>query len=562
MANLWPRTLPASIRNNPLRRAEVRVYDKLSQVLDGSFTAFYSSPWLGTDHLGNEKDGECDFLVAHPTLGYLAIEVKGGGISYDPADRQWRSTNGAFTFKIKDPVEQSRSAKHELLKKLKELPGWHSRWVHNSHGVIFPDAAAVQGDLGADKPRELFCCAKEFAHGLRDWIEARMGLNAGHAGTDKLGKDGIAALEKILAQPFNLAFRISSAMEIAREELGVLEPSQFHVLQHIAEIPRAEIKGGAGTGKTVLAIEEARRAAALGQRTLLTCFSQPLANELRRRIGIQANLTVGCISDVSIDTLQKAGVPLPPPSERSQQFVNEKLPELFLDALALRQELRWGHVVIDEGQDIFGNWWIPIDAAVAENGTLRVFSDTNQRVYAEKALPSADLQVVPIRLTRNLRNTKAIHSAASMHYEGPEIIAEGPNGLPVNWIESSSQEAMVTAAYAEVRRLVYQEQVATSEIAVLFPDSLWVEKFLVAVSRSDLEFANCDDLETERIVVDTIQRFKGLERPAVVLVAGTDGSANPESAYVGLSRPRFYLSVVAHPLEIKWLREGLVRSDS
>ena len=536
------------------------MYDKLSQVLDDSFTVFYSSPWLGMDHLGNEKDGECDFLVAHPTLGYLAIEVKGGGISYDPADRQWRSTNGAFTFKIKDPVEQSRSAKHELLKKLKELPGWHNRWVHISHGVIFPDAAAVTGDLGADKPRELFCCAYQFAHGPHDWIEARMRSNAGQPGPDKLGKDGIAALEKILAQPFNLAFRISSAMEDAKEELGILEPSQFHVLQHIAEISRAEIKGGAGTGKTVLAIEEARRAAALGRRTLLTCFSQPLANELRRRTGVETNLTVGCIRDVSIETLQKAGVPLPPPSERSQEFMDAKLPELFFDALSLRPDLRWEHVVIDEGQDIFENWWIPIDAAVAENGVLRVFSDTNQRVYAGKVLPSADLQIVPIRLTRNLRNTKAIHAAALMHYEGPEIVAEGPNGLPVTWIEAGSQVAMVTAAYAEVRRLVYQEQVATSEIAVLFPDSPWVERFLVAASRSDLEFANCDDLETERIVVDTIQRFKGLERPAVVLVAGTGDFANPEPAYVGLSRPRFYLSVVAHPLEMKWLQEGLKES--
>jgi Nuclease-related domain len=147
MAKLWPRTLPASIRDDRRRRAEVRVFEKLANILDDSYTVFYSSPWLGTDHLGNEKDGECDFMVAHPLLGYLAIEVKGGGISFDSTIRQWWTTDSnGFRFKIKDPVEQARSAKHELLKKLKNLPGWRERWVHNSHGVIFPDAATVPAD--------------------------------------------------------------------------------------------------------------------------------------------------------------------------------------------------------------------------------------------------------------------------------------------------------------------------------------------------------------------------------------------------------------------------------
>lgn len=78
MAVLWPRKLPRSVLDDPRRRAEVRVYNRLAEVLNDTFHVFYSSPWLGTDRLGNEKDGECDFLVAHPDHGILAIEVKGG----------------------------------------------------------------------------------------------------------------------------------------------------------------------------------------------------------------------------------------------------------------------------------------------------------------------------------------------------------------------------------------------------------------------------------------------------------------------------------------------------
>jgi len=555
MAKLWPRTLPASIRSDSRRSAEVRVFDKLSNVLDDTYTVFYSSPWLGEDQLGNEKDGECDFMVAHPTHGYLAIEVKGGGISFDPIDRQWWTTDSnGFRFKIKDPVEQARSAKHELLKKLKRSPGWRDRWVPNSHGVIFPGAASPPADLGADRPRRLFCCSHEFAHGLLGWIQSRMEANG--AGADKLGKDGIAAFERILAQPFNLGFRLASAMDDAKEQLGILEPTQFHILEAIAEIGRVEAKGGAGTGKTILAMEEARRAAARGKRTLLTCYSQPLANELRRRLETLPNLTVSSLHEVCRQTVREAGVLLPDGTEKTPSFSDSVLPGLFIDSLSLRPDLKWQHVVIDEGQDLFYPWWIAIDAAVSDDGVLRVFSDSNQRIYDRRTFPSSDLLVVPIRLTRNLRNTKAIHAAASIHYEGPEITAEGPNGLPVNWIAADSNEGMVEAAYREVRRLVFQEEVATDEIAVLCPDPKWVERFQVASARSSLEFVNCDDLDTERVIVDTISRFKGLERPAIILVAGSGNLMNAERAYVGLSRPRFLLSVVAHHLEIEWLKDG------
>jgi hypothetical protein len=123
-------------------------------------------------------------------------------------------------------------------------------------------------------------------------------------------------------------------------------------------------------------------------------------------------------------------------------------------------------------------------------------------------VPAADLQLVPIRLFRNLRNTKSIHAVASVHYEGPEIVAEGPEGLAVNWIEAAATDGLIEAAYDEVRRLVYQRDVATGEIAVLLPNAARVEGFLIKASRSQLEFADCLDLSTDRIVVDTLRRFK------------------------------------------------------
>tara|TARA_A100001391_G_scaffold205236_1_gene204284 strand:+ start:13723 stop:15417 length:1695 start_codon:yes stop_codon:yes gene_type:complete len=557
MAKLWPRELPVSIRNDRRRRAEVRVYDRLASELDDDFTVFYSSPWLGTDHLGNERDGECDFMIAHAELGYLTIEVKGGGISYEPEDRQWWSTDSAgFRFRIKDPVEQARSAKHELLAKLKASPRWQDRWIHNSHGVVFPDAATPPRDLGADRPTRLFCCSREFTTDFRQWIEARMQEGLEWGTSRGLGRDGLAAFEGILAQPFTLSFQISGAMEDSRERLCILEPTQFHILETIADIPRAEVRGGAGTGKTIVAIEEARRATAEGVRTLLTCHGRALSFELARKAGTHEYLTVGSFHSVCLQTVEMAGLDVPAPP-RNQAFFDSELPGLFVDALAARPDLRWQHIVVDEAQDFHEAWWVAIEAALVPGGTLRVFSDTNQRVYADRSVPARDLQLIPIRLFRNLRNTRAIHAAAAVHYDGPEIISEGPDGLDVRWIEADTAAEMVKAAYAEVRKLVYQEEVAPGDIAVLLPNATWVENFQIASSRSHLEFADCTDLRTERIVVDTARRFKGLERPATVVVMADSDMTRVEMAYVAFSRARYCLSVVAQPAQMSWLRSAV-----
>lgn len=319
MAIMWPRELPVSIRQDRRRRAEVRVYDKLASVLDNSFTVFYSSPWLGIDHLGAEKDGECDFLVAHARLGYLAIEVKGGGISFDPTTSQWWSTDAQqFRHKIKDPINQARSAKHELLKKLKASGRWRDRFIQMSHGVIFPDAITPPRDLGADRPARLFCCSREFAGSLREWIGRRLGEGGNPPASESLGQDGLAAFTHILASPFQLHFSVSAAMTDAAEHMGVLEPTQFHILDHIADIDRAEIKGGAGTGKTVIAAEEALRLASSGKRTLLTCYSSPLAAELSRRLAKVENLTVASFHTICGQVAAKAGVKIGLPQNDQQ----------------------------------------------------------------------------------------------------------------------------------------------------------------------------------------------------------------------------------------------------
>lgn len=172
---MWPTKLPAQVRNDRYRHAEVVIYDLLRESLSPAWTVFYSRPWLGLTASGGERDGECDFLVAHPDRGVLAIEVKGGGITFDPSTDAWQSVDrDGIRHIIRNPVDQARTAKHQLLKKLRMQRGWHNdRFVRFRHGVIFPNAQSPPGHLGADRPRQLFCCRPELP-GIATWVEQRL----------------------------------------------------------------------------------------------------------------------------------------------------------------------------------------------------------------------------------------------------------------------------------------------------------------------------------------------------------------------------------------------------
>ena len=81
MARMFPERLPRSLTDDPKRQADVRVYARLRDTLDDHYVVLQGVPYLVEDRQPRYRDGEIDFLVDHPALGLLMIEVKGGGIA-------------------------------------------------------------------------------------------------------------------------------------------------------------------------------------------------------------------------------------------------------------------------------------------------------------------------------------------------------------------------------------------------------------------------------------------------------------------------------------------------
>lgn len=542
MATMWPRKLPREVLENPLRAAEIKVYNRLSEVLDESFTVFYSRPWLGLTPSGAERDGECDFVISHIEFGILTIEVKGGAVGYEPATGRWTSRDRyGFTHNIKDPVAQARTAKHVLLEKLHKSSGWRTRRVRAHHGLIFPDCTVPAEGLGADAPRRLVCSLDDFQN-LQRWVSTRMGSGQGPAdGEQPLGRDGVEALEKLLARPFMLRTPLGHILAEDEHALQALTPQQFHILEAIQDIPRAGVAGGAGTGKTVLAVEEARRFADAGFRTLLICHSQPLAADFKRRLRGVGNLETASFHELCLRMASKAGLSFEAGDDA--RFFDEVAPELLMKAVERDSSLGFDVVVIDEGQDFRPLWWIALDAIVlpGSDSRLHVYYDCNQRVYDRGGRPPDDVQLVPIRLTRNLRNTRPIHEAAMRHYTGFEVHPNNLQGVAVEVAPAADADALAWVD-AKVRRLTGPEKLPPGDIAVVAASPAIVAQIFAAGKIGGELVANAASPDEDAVTVDTIRRFKGLERSVVILIATQDLVKTPELAYVALSRARTLLS--------------------
>lgn len=533
---MWPDPLPAPLRSDRFRQAEVKVYDLLRQQLDRHWTVFYSRPWLGLTPTGGEKDGECDFVAVHPEHGFLAIEVKGGGISYDPITETWTSRDrDGIRHVIKNPVEQARKAKHGLLALARQQRSWpRDRFVRARHGVIFPDAESPPGDLGADRPRELFCCRPDLPR-LAGWVHARLDGSDGEGP----GRDGMRAIEKLLAAPFTLRVPLGHVLDDDEQQIGCLTPQQFHILDALADLPRIAVGGGAGTGKTIVATEDAARLAAAGRKTLLTCLGPELARRLSERLA-GSGVQVTTFPELCHRLAVQAGLrdeAAPPPS-------GDRAPELLLDALSARPDLAFDAIVVDEAQDFPSHWWVAIEALLTDTGSsaLHAFYDTNQQVYGELRGRLAEYALVPIRLTHNLRNTRRIHEAAARFYSGLPMTAHGPEGVSVQWLECA-EEAIAETAGNAIRSLCSREAVGAQDIALLSPDDACLDAML----------RQLDGSLPAGIVAASVAGFKGLESKVVVLAAARALSDQPELAYVALSRARTHLVVAGNPATLEWL---------
>lgn len=527
MAKLFPPKFP--LPDDSSRWAEKVSFDALASLSD-EWTVIYSLRWFGHRD-GKSGDGEADFLLLHPVHGMLIAEVKGGS-EILVKNGEWYSRSRGELHPIKDPFEQASASKFALLQWLrKELPG--ENLPRMGHFVIFP-SHVQNGDISPAGRRELICDSRD----LKD-ISAVLERASRFSGIQ--GTTSLETLEKIRRKLrpdtlVNLAARQS--VESALREIDILTQQQEAIMESIRRNPRVLVRGAAGTGKTVLALNSAIQSASVGRKTLLLCFNRPLAQHLRSVAAGRANLTVDNIDAFATRVVGDMG-------EDTSDL--DLLPYQLAD-IAAETALSFDAIYIDEAQDFKSEWWDAIDCllANASSSTLHLFLDSNQNIYEGGGIERFD-SWLSVDLSINCRNTReiAFHVNRLGNLDIPTKAGSGPAPLLVKLGKKSSMPEQLSELLRNVRETF---DFRPEEIVVLTDSSNARDE----ISRNLLD-SSADELH--HVHVETIHRFKGLESEAVICVLelrNTEISTDELAriGYIGLSRARVVLAVLAEEVAL------------
>lgn len=494
------------------------------------------------------KDHEADLVVLMPEVGILVLEVKGGSVWYDAG---WWIKRRGRDCRI-HPVDQARGSKYALRTFVERHPRWGSRRrVAWAHGLVTPYTDFDEEFSVAELPRWALHDRGGMATLGERVRDNGWGLQHGQRAPTY---DDVEAVVDILTGRLSAAHDRNAEAAERAASADRLTQEQATLLQVTRLLHRVEIRGGAGSGKTVLALQQARqltrgRGDRPAQRVALLCYSIGLAEHLQREVTTwhrkERPAFVGTFAELG----RRWGAPR---GERiDSDFWEVHLPRLMAGlAEELPPEERFDAIVVDESQDFAGTWWTPIMKALRdeEASGLYVYSDENQRIFARFGRPPVSL--VPLVLDHNLRNTRQIHEAF-----GPlapsRMYASGGDGPSVRFVPTSPEEAL-SVADDEVDALL--ESGWRPENVLLLTTG---HRHPIQVERTsfhDQEGYWKTFFEEDGVFYGHVLGCKGLERPAVVLCLNeaTVRERARERLYVGMSRATDELVVVGDPA---WVRE-------
>lgn len=552
-------------------QAEAKFYRACRDQLPDDVLVIHSASWIYRDRLGRLREGEADFTLVFPNAGLLTVEVKGGGVATNAVTGQWTSTGrDGSTFDIKDPFRQAQSEKYAILDQVKGHATWR-RWpgqrVISGHAVVFPDLHDIRSLAHANRPLDIIG-GKPDLDDLPAWT-AKVNAFWRTDDTQDLGTGGVTLVENILCSSVEVRAILRSELEYAEAELVRLTERQARILRIIGGRKRAVIAGGAGTGKTLIAIEKARQLAAAGQKVLLLCYNRPLADAIAHSLTSIPTLTVMsfhqlCERRIDMarqlagrDFLAEAAEAYP--GTTSKHKFDVQMPF----ALALANESfpndAYDSVIVDEAQDFSDEYWFGVETLLKDptEGAFYLFTDQNQAIYKRKGeLP---VKEEPFYLTSNCRNTAPIHALAYGFYQGAAVDVPELAGPRVEIARLESDAEQASAIDTRLRHLLTQEKVAASDIVILLAKRPKNALF-AALSRNRLPGATTWSFEQRSqgsVLVDTVARFKGLEAPVIILWLGDEivAAEERETLYVGTSRAKYLLYVVGSSLACSVLRE-------
>jgi len=558
------------------RPAEAAVY-RAARALPDLWVILYGLRTLFIEEGEGPRDREGDFVVLHPSYGLLVIEVKGGKIIHD--ERGWCQVLPDTTKRLrKDPIAQAVAFKHCLIKILRRDVLWeelNKERMLARHALFFPDVRNTSVIRSPAVEQEVVGGYADLAN-LEAWVELAYGFGTSEESWCPLETRGVACVREILFRPFTADPILGFKLRDAEEKRLCLTREQIRVVKTADRSDRCVVVGGAGTGKTVLALRQAQDFARGERRTLLLGYNRPLVDALRHencRIIQDGKIKPEHLRTCTFDSL--CGWVLDRHVSDRERYLREAAEdhrgsdrdevlrpvamEYALDESPLAE--RFEAVVIDEAQDFNGHHWAALRSILEQADKVLVFHDANQKVHRLMGpLPPPISKWQSLPLTRNCRNTDPIFQGVYLNYLGPpDVESSMLEGPAVKMVVGPTLRKQADLIAHECHHLICKEGVGAADIAVLIVGSLSKSKsesefeseriakasLSRAFKKAGVTFVEGHYGTAGSVLLDTVRKFKGLEAEVVFLWATGDRPPKPELLYVGMSRSKYLLVVVS-----------------
>lgn len=494
--NLHPSQQPRPTESH----AEHRVYAALQTGLPPGWTAWHSL----RIHDDAGAEGEGDLILVDPERGLLVIEVKGGAM--EARDGRW--------FQNGTPLKHSpRDQAHAYLDKLIH------RLVQQgapapAHGIAtwFADTLVDEDTPIQDDLRGRLLGANHLAWCAEALPPVLVQAIGPHA--RRVEPATINALHALWGETWTPRLSLGQRLRADEADRLQLDHRQVELLTSWQRNQRLLITGGPGTGKTLLACEAARRFTAAGEKVLILCFTDGLGQWLASHLA-DDDIEAGSISQLAVDLCQEQGIEMDAKNPFRWEEANLHASEVVQEAAK-----RWDVIIVDEAQDLHQANWLLVDA-LAGDGRLWAFHDPAQAFWADRSVPD-EMFASYFDLTEAYRSPPALLRVAEALRTGSEDVAaviEAAEETDCLRIVSCPSESSVAAKVATTIENLRGEGLKPEEIAVISLRGQGAEGSVLqsaALAKHDVVRAD-DPALVDHIVADTFLRFKGLERPAVIV---------------------------------------------
>lgn len=548
--------IPSVISPDVKSTAERRIFEWFKNAPD-------TDDWIILHSLGivahsHVVFGETDFLVLAPGLGLYALEVKGGRVKCEDGIWTFMDKYGNSNSRPRGPFDQAKEGAYSIIKCLSSRIDEAHKYLKNvffSYGVMFPDISFSVSSIDEEQWQVFDELDNKNVRNyiLRLFSGAKMRWESVYGPLDshKLPtRNDILYLASLLRGDFDYTVSMSTQVRNINNSLIRLTKEQFRCLDQLEDNPRCLIYGSAGTGKTLLAIEETKKSVVCGERVALFCFNANLADWLNHHFAtVMPSLCpvfIGTLHKYISSKLKNAGITIPYPcnSDQLAYYYQHTLPLAALSVLE-QQPPEFDKIIIDEAQDLISENYLRIIDACLSRGLSRghwsMFGDFSKQAIYSPGLTGEYLieqlenysWFIKFKLTINCRNTKQISKEIQTitGFEAPKGYLSQIDGIPVQYITWSTMDEQ-RIRLQELLIKLQEDHIPPEQITILSPKR---KENSVVSELENLQIHNFHIPQGLFTSFCTIQAFKGLEN-SVIILTDIDTFSSEKLMYVGLSR--------------------------